>query len=91
MRKYLATLHKRSPHHKKRFALLTSGAFTLSLFAVWALVNFGEGEATPAAAEKSLEVVSPFDSLKNEAQAGFSSLRKSFDGLKNDSLNIYGQ
>ncbi|MEK7227438.1 MAG: hypothetical protein AAB641_00925 [Patescibacteria group bacterium] len=80
MRKYLATLHKRPPHHKKRFALLTSGAFTLLIFAVWALVNFGEGDETPAAAEKSLEVINPLESLKNN-----------FSDLRDSTLDIYGR
>ncbi|MEK7175863.1 MAG: hypothetical protein AAB695_00620 [Patescibacteria group bacterium] len=80
MRKYLATLHKRPPHHKKRFALLTSGAFTLLIFAIWVLVNFGQGEATPAAAEKSLEVVSPLESIKNN-----------FNNLGDSALDIYGR
>lgn len=41
MRKYLQSLPSRSPEHKSRFALLTSGAITLVIFALWALVHFG--------------------------------------------------
>jgi hypothetical protein len=41
MRKYLASLPNKSDKHKKRFSYIASGVFTLALFSVWCLVNFG--------------------------------------------------
>lgn len=40
MRKYLSEIHTKSPKHKKRFALLVSGSFTLVIFAFWSMVSF---------------------------------------------------
>jgi hypothetical protein len=41
MRKYIAKLHKKPDHHKKRFAFLFSATFTMAIFGVWSLVMFG--------------------------------------------------
>ncbi|OHA91947.1 MAG: hypothetical protein A3J09_00375 [Candidatus Zambryskibacteria bacterium RIFCSPLOWO2_02_FULL_51_21] len=104
MRKYLSTLHKRSPKHKKRFALLASGGFTLIIFAVWVAVNFGStvlpGNGTEAAAKKAVEGPNPFGSLMRGLESSFESLRDSlksvelksgYENMKNNSLNIYGR
>jgi len=42
MKKYLSELHTKPHHHKKRFALAVSGSVTLLIFAVWAVVRFGD-------------------------------------------------
>ena len=43
MRKYLSTIHERPESHKKRFAFAVSGGVTLMIFAIWTMVNFGNG------------------------------------------------
>lgn len=40
MKKYLSTLKDRPHQHKRRFAMLTSGVVTLSIFAIWSVVKF---------------------------------------------------
>jgi hypothetical protein len=52
MQRYFATLHKRTPAYKKRFALLVSSSFTLFIFGVWSFANFG-GETRDVVAVKS--------------------------------------
>jgi hypothetical protein len=85
MRHYLATLHKRPHHHQKRFALITSGTFTLLIFGIWAMVNFPPSMADqPVVAESQKEVseANPFGSLTRGMAASFESLKESFQGLK---------
>ncbi|OHA91201.1 MAG: hypothetical protein A2758_01875 [Candidatus Zambryskibacteria bacterium RIFCSPHIGHO2_01_FULL_49_18] len=95
MRTYLSTLHKRSPAHKKRFAMLTSGGFTLLIFAVWAMVTFPpSGLADPTAQMSGGNVAkvndaNPFGSLMRGLEASFENLKESFGELKNNTLNIY--
>ena len=48
MKKYLSTIHERSDSHKKNFALAVAGGFTLVIFAIWALANFGFSNSTVA-------------------------------------------
>jgi hypothetical protein len=98
MRKYLATLHKRPDHHKKRFALLVSGGFTLAIFAVWSMVTLGPN-GTLAQDNRQLTTdnqrqneVSPFESLTSSVASGWQSvveglqdLKKSVNGLDFDS------
>ncbi len=107
MRTYLSTLHKRSPTHKKHFALLVSGGFTLSIFTIWAAVNFGGGAAATASANKSVADANPFGSLMRGLDASFESLKESLGGMKkevesvdigsgyqemkNNTLDIYGR
>ena len=83
MRQYLATLHTQPPHHKKRFALLTSAGFTLVIFLIWALVNFGG--TTPEVVNgqaRSNKEVSPLSSLLGGVMASVRSLSSNFDELK---------
>jgi hypothetical protein len=40
MRKYLKELPNKSRGHRKRFALLASGGFTLLVFVIWSAVKF---------------------------------------------------
>ena len=84
MRRYLATLHKRPHHHKKRFALLASGGFTLLVFGIWALVNFGTTPATQVEVYGGAkeEQASPFGSLYRGLGASFEALRGSVSELK---------
>ena len=79
MRRYLATLHKRSDSHKKNFALLVSGGFTLAIFAVWLFVNYGS-LGSPQVAEDTAGVtqlaavheVGPFQSLADSLSSSWS-------------------
>jgi len=81
MKAYLNDLPNKSVEHKKRFALLVSGGFTLLIFAVWSFVHFGpepevvtetEGPVTLAAAVTA--EVSPFANLANGIGDAWSSL-----------------
>lgn len=83
MRKYLATLHKRPHHHKKRFALLTSASFTLLIFSIWALVNFGvDKESAVQANSAAVGEASPFGSLWRGLGASIEALRGNVSDLK---------
>jgi len=88
MRQYLSTLHTRSDQHKKNFALLVSGGFTLSMFAIWTFVNFGQPvvkeDTLPTLA--STQEVGPFESLLSSVGSAWDSLTSGFGELK-DSLS----
>ncbi len=53
MRQYISTLHKKPDHIKRRFAFLVSASFTLSIFTIWSLVNFGLPSKSEIAAKKN--------------------------------------
>lgn len=105
MRRYLAELHKKSDHHKRRFALLASGTITLFIFGVWSLATFGV-DTRPIAESKSQEI-GPFQlfarNMANSFEAlkgTFGAIKSSFKGvdfeaeyqeMKKDTLDIYGQ
>lgn len=107
MRHYISTLHKRSHSHKKRFALLTSAGFTLMIFAIWTLVNFGGADATEASANRAVSQANPFGSLLRGIGTGFSSLwggvselkeglevvdiESGYEEMKRNTLNNYGE
>lgn len=84
MRKYLSTLHERPHAHKKRFALVTAGSFTLLVFAIWALATFGSApvatSGTEASANRAVLESSPIGSLMRGIGAGF----KAFIGTTNE-------
>lgn len=85
MRKYLATLHKRPEHHKKRFALLVSGVFTLFIFSIWTLVTFGEGGVLArekGEKEEASAEVGPFESFKNNVATSVEGIFGNFGKLK---------
>src|SRR3989344_2117267 len=82
MRKYLAELHTKPDHHKKRFALLVSASFTLILLGTWSLVKMAGDERLVAQGEPSKVEGSPFQSLIGGVLASFQSLRGDFDELK---------
>jgi len=94
MRKYLATLHTKSDHHKKRFALIVSGCFTLLIFAIWLEVRFGPSDTQTVAATMQADTVngapSPLESLKASASEAWSLLSgqvdKAEEGLKSVDL-----
>jgi len=79
MRKYLATIHTRSPYHKKRFAFLVSGGFTLLIFGVWSLATFGTAEKTVT---KNDNEFSPLESLKASVSTAFRVLRSDVDEVE---------
>lgn len=79
MRKYLSTLHRQSPHHKKRFALLASSTITLFIFGIWSLATFGVDKNIVS--EVSNEV-GPFQSLRLNLASSIVALRDSFEELK---------
>lgn len=88
MRQYLATLHKKPDQHKKRFAFLVSGTFTLFLFVTWSLVNYGlpasEGSREQVVVQgSSREVeITPFNSLEGGMAAAFKALTGGFSEMK---------
>lgn len=107
MRQYLSTLHERPHSHKKRFALVTAGSFTLLIFAIWALATFGAPDPTPANANAAIEEVSPLGSLMRGVGVGFKAMmgttnelkeglevvnfQQGYEDMKNNSINNYGQ
>lgn len=85
MRRYLATLHTKPDHHKRRFALLVSGSFTAFMFVIWSLVNFGlprEKPSVVAKAEPEEIGSSPFSNIKDGFAAAFKALGGGFDEVK---------
>jgi len=101
MRKYLSTLHTRSNTHKKRFAFLVSGGFTLIIFSLWTLTTFGTGgtwaqEREVVAQKEEIKEVSPFASLRNGIATGFAGISEALQGLTGGlkgaaDLNNYGR
>ena len=87
MRKYLATLHKRPDHHKKRFALLVSGTITLFIFGVWSLATFGTNKVIVTGGDE----VSPFQSLHSSLAVSIEALQENFKELKDSVLKTYGR
>jgi len=79
MKTYIKDLHKKPLHHKKRFALLVSGIFTLTIFTFWSLATFSALSRTQVVAtEKPADngpgpltylgsnVASTYESFRNE-------------------------
>jgi len=88
MRRYIATLHKKPEHHKKRFALLVSGGFTLFVFAIWTLVMFGSDGTLAknnAPVLRAHREVSPIESMWENLSSSIEGLREAFGGLKDSS------
>ena len=84
MRKYLSTLHQKPERHKKRFAFLVSGGFTLAIFSLWSLTTFGTGGTL---AQNSVEVerahpeISPLESLKSNLADSLQGLTDAFTAV----------
>lgn len=94
MRHYLATLHKKPDHHKRRFALLVSGSVTVLIFTVWALVTFGPQGSwadNSKTSERAHQEVGPLESIRMNVSSSLDSIQYSFEGLKGNVLNSYGQ
>ena len=82
MRKYLSTLHQKTPEHKKRFALLTSMAFTLLIFSIWSITSFPPKADQPLAGGNQVDEVTPFESLRASVATAFKVLRSDVDNLE---------
>lgn len=91
MRKYLAELHKKPPHHRRQFAFLASSTITLFIFGVWALATFGVNASIIAKSEdrnpepvvvRTGNEVSPFQSVGMSLAASLQALKNSFRELK---------
>ncbi|MEK7147858.1 MAG: hypothetical protein AAB758_01015, partial [Patescibacteria group bacterium] len=84
MRRYLATLHKRSDEHKKRFALLVSGGISLFIFAIWSMATFGptgsiaESNTEP---QRAHEEVGPIESIRVNLASSLESLKNNIQEL----------
>lgn len=83
MKKYLKELPNKSHGHKKRFALLASGGFTLLIFAIWSFVMFGP---EPQVAEDSTGPVN----LAAVSQAEVTPFENVFVGIKDSWKSITG-
>lgn len=75
MRKYLASLPDRSESHKKTFALLVSGGFTVFIFAIWALVNIGAPSESTLAADTPNPEPSPLASMSDGLAGALAALK----------------
>ena len=94
MERYLEKLQNKPAHHKKRFALLTSGAITLFIFGVWSLATFGMNgiginkeiftrkDDVPTPSVRVENEVSPLGSLYKSLVASVATLLDSFGELK---------
>jgi hypothetical protein len=88
MRKYLATLHQKPEHHKKRFALLVSGTTTLFIFTIWCVAKFGTFgttsviATTPSQKDTSIEAMSPIQSIRASASEALSALGTELEKAK---------
>ena len=89
MRKYLATLHRRSDGHKRRFAFATSGTITLIIFAFWGLANFGIPGTLAQEQEKKVKEVGPLDSIQASVGDSWDEIRGSFGDLQNKFRDFY--
>jgi len=102
MDRYLAKLHSKPEHHKRRFALLASSTITLFIFGVWSIATFGVSNIggsntyTASGIEESSEV-SPLESLRLNLASSFEALKNAFTDidveykeLRDGALDVYG-
>ena len=83
MRKYIESLKEKPDHHKERFALLTSGIFTLAIFGVWSFVTFNKTVDVPVATVQQAEYEpSPLSSLRTNFSSAFEAIRGNVGELK---------
>jgi hypothetical protein len=81
MRKYLSTIHTRSDKHKKNFALAVSSGVTLTIFALWTFINFGNGGVV---AQQEVETrvskneVSPLESMGASLGSSWAAIRETW-------------
>jgi len=95
MRKYLSTIHHRSPGHKKLFAFIVSASFTLMVFGIWSLVTFGRNSQIAAESpEKNktgvLEAV-PFEEIKSNVANSFEAVKNQFNNLEAENNSYDGE
>ena len=93
MKKYLSTIHQRSPEHKKRFALAVSSLVTLFIFTVWSLVNFGTAPGGILAKDYQVEAqktaeVGPFTYIRNILAGSFAALINIFNNVKSEAEQV---
>ncbi len=81
MRKYLATLHKRSDTHKKHFALGVSSSTTLLIFGIWFAANFGAPDVPVVTQQANVHEAGPLESLGSSLGSAWEALTGSFGGL----------
>lgn len=99
MRKYLSTIHQKSPEHKRLFALIVSSSVTLIIFGIWSLVTFGRTSQTVADASKdmgTLEAPIPLEDIKSGLANSFEAVRGQINSLQEngstvDTNTTYGQ
>ena len=91
MRKYLAELHNKPDHHKRRFAFLASSTVTLFIFAIWSMATFGfntsilggnESQTASIASAKIEEEVSPFQSIRMNIADSLDAIKNGWGELK---------
>lgn len=83
MRNYIENLKERPDHHKRRFALLVSGTFTLAIFAIWTLTTFSPNESVVATENKvKVEERGPLSSLTSSFATVFQAVKGDINTLK---------
>ena len=78
-------MHERPERHKKRFALVVSGVFTLLIFTFWSMATFGVGDTISlqeVEAERAHQETSPFESLYSSAVSGFEDILSNVSLIK---------
>lgn len=88
MRKYLSTIHQKSPEHKRLFALIVSSSITLIIFGIWSLVTFGRISQTVADAptdEGTLKAPIPIEDIKSGIANSFEAVRGQINSLQDNS------
>lgn len=84
MRKYLSELHKKSDHHKRNFAIFTSGTVTLIIFSIWSMVNFSDKSelALKDQNNRITEEVGPLESMRMNVASSLEAIKGGFGGIK---------
>jgi hypothetical protein len=88
MKRYLSTLHTRSHRHRKNFALLVSGLFTLLIFTIWSIIHLGAGGQTDIAAlpaittSETANALSPLAGLKETFSNSLTTFKESINQAK---------
>ena len=79
MSQYLSNLKQKPDHHKRRFALMVSGIFTLAIFGLWSLAHVGslhpvvaEGQGTEVSAPSPLSALWSGTATAFKAIVGYS-------------------
>ena len=102
MKKYLSTIRERSTAHKKGFALIVSGGFTIFIFSIWSLTTFSNANVVVAKAPSTdnvptavsnNDVVSPFENLSGGVANSIDAIKQQFNKIKQSvgSVNIQNQ